>query len=179
MSMKKGILLLISALSLSLILFSTISAQVQTKEDRLSEVTDIAWNNYDVVASSVLSEEKVLFFDIADTENKEAFKNDMRKQLDDRNINYSLKFQVSNVDKIKEKRALEEKTDLILNYLRKNNWIRIYPQFKEGTENVIFLNVNENAPELDLNILEADVLNFINDNPKHFTKNHYEVKARQ
>ncbi|WP_337970265.1 hypothetical protein [Virgibacillus salexigens] len=177
--MKKGILLLITALSLSLILFSTISAQVQTEEDRLSEVTDIAWNNYDVVASSVLSEEKVLFFDIADTENKEAFKNDMRKQLDDRNINYSLKVQVSNVDEIKEKRALEEKTDLILNYLRKNNWIRIYPQFKEGTENVIFLNVNENAPELDLKMLEADVLNFINEHPQYFPEEIYEVIAKK
>ncbi|WP_188944524.1 hypothetical protein [Virgibacillus salexigens] len=177
--MKKVFLLLITAFPLSLILFSTISAQVQTEEDRLSEVTDLAWNNYEVLASSILLEEKVLFFDIADTENKEAFKNNMRKQLDDHKIDYSLEVQVSNVDEIKEKRALEDKAELILNYLRKNNWVRIYPQFKEGTEDVIFLNVNENAPDLDLNILEADVLNFISNHPQYFLEENYEVIARK
>ncbi len=78
-------------IGIALISFNLENTQAKEKEDDITTITTKAWNEFDVLSYSDLSEESKLYFVIADTENKSDIQQMLQKDLDDYNLNnYSL-----------------------------------------------------------------------------------------
>lgn len=92
--MKKALLIL-SSLFVCFIIISASIDFIETlaprKDEAISQILEEAWNEFEVLAYSDLTDESVLYFVISDKENKSDFQQAVQKKLVQYNIDgYSL-----------------------------------------------------------------------------------------
>ncbi|QTN00532.1 hypothetical protein ERJ70_15245 [Sediminibacillus dalangtanensis] len=84
--MKKVFFALISVSLFFLLISLNVDNSPKSEEERLDDVLDAAWNRYDVLAYMVLPEDSQIYFKIADQEDKEEFRQEMEKRLEENDL---------------------------------------------------------------------------------------------
>lgn len=102
--MKKIIFICLGVVIISSVIYLNISsASLKSDEDHLSDIVDLTWEKYDVLASSILIDSSVLFLEISDTESKKEVEEFVKDKLMERDVKtYFTEILLGNVEE-KEK----------------------------------------------------------------------------
>ena len=102
--MKKIIFMCLGVVIISLVAYLNISsASVKSDEDHLSDIVDLTWEKYDVLASSILIDDSVLFIEVSDTESKKEVGEFVKNKLVERDVKtYSTEIVLGNVEEKEE-----------------------------------------------------------------------------
>ncbi|GAB3808415.1 hypothetical protein [Virgibacillus kimchii] len=82
-------------------------AAIEGKEERLSHILEQTWENHEVNAYSVNTTDSVLYFKIADTEDKSKFHQAIHSKLEKHNIDNQYTLKIDYESDIKDRLGLE------------------------------------------------------------------------
>lgn len=125
--MKKGVLFLV-IVSFIVWLFSANLAKkeepVLTESERLDEVIEYAWENYDMFASVVEDEKSEVFFDIDDQIDQHEFIATMENKLKEYDLSgkYSISIKRSNAKELELQQFKEDMDSYVSDYIQENGY---------------------------------------------------------